>query len=359
MWRGILLFWVMLGSGLPARAQGTKPDIAASYVQDLSNRTTIRIYLSNKYNSFSLRGNAVSEPVRFKPNSQINIGIGASYRKLTLNIGVKAPFLNKDDDRKGETKYFDAQANIHGYKQSTNLFLQTYRGYHISNRSPFDVGWEQSTAFPYREDMRQVNIGLSTLRILNAEKFSYRAAFNQDAVQLRSQGTWLVGGYATCYIVRADSSIIPAALQNQMNASSQITRGTFYDIGPMGGGAYTKVFKGHFFVTASGAIGIGPSAQFLQIQEEDAVSKQRSLGVGWHGQVRAGLGYNSRTRFVGILLNQEHIGYFMSIQRTFSWDVGNVRLVFAQRFKERPKRIDKGLRWLKKKTDPINPLSEP
>ena len=115
----------------------------------------------------------------------------------------------------------------------------------------------------------------------------------------------------------------------------------------------------HFFVTVSGAIGIGPSAQFLQIQEEVVVSKQRTLGVGWHGQVRMGLGYNSRMRFVGILLNQEHIGYFMSSQRTFSWDVGNVRLVFAQRFKERSKRVDKGLNWLKKKTDKVIPLADP
>ena len=125
MWKGVLLLWIMLVSG-PVRAQGKKPDIDANYVQDLSNRTTIRVYLSNKYNSFSLRGNAVSESVRFKPNSQINIGVGASYRKLTLNIGVKAPFLNKDDERKGATTYFDAQANIHGNKQSTNLFLQSF-----------------------------------------------------------------------------------------------------------------------------------------------------------------------------------------------------------------------------------------
>ena len=326
------------------------PVADTNYVRDFSNRPTIRLYLSSKFNSMVVRSDETFTDLRFRPNGNYNMGIGASYRRLTLNIGFPVPFINSDDGAKGRTRFLDAQATLHTQRQASNLFLQVFKGYHITSHTPPRVGWGQTTSYPYRPDLVQFNIGFSTLRIVNHTRFSYRATFNQDAWQQLSQGTWLYGGYATCYVVKADSALVPTRLLGEFASSATITKGLFLDVGPMGGYAQTFVYRRHWFLTVSAALGAGPTVQRLLLPASEGATTRVYLGPGWHAQFRAGVGYNSRYRYVGLLYNQEHIGYVLHAQNSFAWDVGNFRVMFVHRLTDRPKRVDRGLRWLKKNT---------
>lgn len=349
----LILVVVLIGSGSLLQAQKSEQDPA--YVTDLSRRVTLRLYGSHKFNSMLMRAEDGAADLRFRPNGQINIGLGASLRKLTLNIGVRMPFVNDDVEEKGRTRYLDAQANLYGTRQASNLFLQVYQGYHITSHTKAALGWDQPTRFPYRGDLLQYNIGISSLRVLNHERFSYRAGFNQDAVQLRSQGSWLIGGYLTLYSLRADSALVPAHLATDLPRSVGVRRGAFYDIGPMGGYAYTVVLGKGLFATGSAALGAGFSAQVLHRERGESSVREVHSGPGWHTQFRVAAGYNSRLRYVGIVFTQEHIGYFTRAQQGFAWDVGLLRVVFAQRFKERPKAMDRSTRWLQRKKEEVIP----
>jgi hypothetical protein len=344
----ILLLW--LGTALLAQ-----PTQDPAYVTDLSQRVTLRLYGSHKFNSMLMRAEGDGTDLRFRPNGQINIGLGASLRKLTLNIGVRMPFVNDDVDAKGRTRYLDAQANVYGTKQASTLFLQVYQGYHITSHTMAALGWRQSTEFPYRADLLQYNIGISSLRVVNHERFSYRAGFNQDAVQLRSQGSWLIGGYLTSYFLQADSALVPTRLETDFPHSAGIRKAGFYDLGPMGGYAYTQVFGSGLFATASAALGAGPSIQVRRFANTEGEGREVRFGPGWHAQFRVSAGYNSRSRYVGVVFTQEHIGYVQRAQQRFAWDVGLVRLVFAQRFKERPTAMDRSTRWLQRKKKEVLP----
>lgn len=348
-----LLIVLLQFIGIELVAQTSKQD--AAYVTDLSQRVTLRLYGSHKFNSMLMRAGDGATDLRFRPNGQVNIGVGASLRKLTLNIGVRMPFVNDDDDEKGRTRFLDAQANLYGTKQASNLFLQVYSGYHITSHTKEALGWQQPTDHPYRGDLLQYNIGISSLRIVNHERFSYRAGFNQDAVQLRSQGTWLLGGYLTSYFLQADSALVPFQLRTDFPRSTGVRKAGFYDIGPMGGYAHTHVFGKGVFATASAALGAGPSVQVRRVVGDGGEERDVYFGPGWHAQFRVAAGYNSRLRYVGIVFTQEHIGYIQRSQQQFSWDVGLVRVVFAQRFKERPKAMDRSTRWLQRKKKEVLP----
>ena len=334
-------------------AQGTsraQRALDSLYVRDFSNRPTVRLYVSTKFNSLVIRANDANTDLRYQPNGHYNIGVGMSYRRLTLNIGLPMPFVPSDVEEKGRTKYLDAQANLHTNKRSSNLFLQVFKGYHITSHSQEQLGWSQPTAYPYRSDLVQFNVGISTLRIVDYEHFSYRATFNQDAWQQRTKGSWLYGGYGTCYVLSADSAVIPGALQQQFSTASGLTRGTLFDLGAMGGYVHTFVYKRHWFLTLSGALGVGPSVQRVKFMEPDAMHTRTDLGPGWHAQLRGGVGYNSRYYYAGILFNQERVAYLLGTQDRFAWDVGNFRVMVAKRLRDRPKQVDRGLRWLKKNT---------
>lgn len=342
-----LLFSLQARAQQPRRSTG----FDTAYVHDYSHIVTGRFYLSTKYNRMRF-GSEQGPDLLYLPNNRYNFGLGVSYRALTLNIGVGIPGLNTDQDRYGETRYLDAQANVYTKRWATNLFLQVFSGYYTPSFTKAELGWVQDTEFATRRDLVQRNIGVSTVRIMNNDRFSYRAAFNQDAWQRRSQGSWLVGGYLTYFALQADSSLIPQTLSDRFEPGLHMRKGRFWDIGPMGGYVYTWVFREHWFVTGSGVAGAGLSAQRVEAVEEDRVSRTSTVaGPGWHLQVRAGAGYNSRNHYVGISWNQEHIGYLVDARDRFSWTVGNVRVNFVTRFNRRLDRMDRGLRWFRKKVE--------
>lgn len=337
-----------------AQAPTDTARVDTNYVIDNAHMVTVRIFSSTKFNTLSLLGDGDHTDLRYRPNNQINIGVGVTYRRLTLNIGLKAPWINRDDDRYGRTRYIDAQANMLSPERATNLFLQFFKGYHISYPGRTVISWPgQVTEDPYRPDVQQFNVGISTLRITNSRRFSYRAAFNQDAWQRRSQGTWLYGGYAIYYHVRGDSSLVPTALQGLFDDKSRIRIGDFADAGLMGGAAYTLVYRTHWFMTGSAALGVGMAVQHLRTSPLNAPMNEGTVdhwGPGWHIQARAGLGYNSARDQIGITYNQERILYSLAGRGAFAWSVGNVRLNLVHRFSERPTFLTHAFRWLKRRS---------
>ncbi|MCB0774268.1 MAG: DUF4421 family protein [Flavobacteriales bacterium] len=304
----------------------------SAYVHDYSHMLTGRFYVSTKYNKLKLGGLGGVPALVYKPNNKVNFGLGASYRSITLNIGVGIPGLNKDQDEKGETKYLDAQATIHTKRWATNLFLQRFQGYYLEPYTKEELVWQQSTWYPTRPDLVQYNLGVSTVHVLNNDRFSYRAAFNQDAWQRKSQGTPLVGGYFTYFHLKADSSLVPDVLAKRYETGLHLRRGGFMDVGASLGYAYTLVVQEHWFITASLVFGGGLSAQRAALSTGPEQEELRtSAGLGWHSQYRAGAGYNSERYFAGISINQENIGYVMGERDSFYWSVGNIRLNIAKR----------------------------
>jgi hypothetical protein len=348
--RSMGLLFLLLGpaSGTIAQKQADRFD--STYVHDYSHILTGRAYLSTKNNAFALRSDQ-GRDLEYRPNNQINWGLGASYRALTLNIGIRMPLVNDNDAEFGSTRYLDAQANIHTKRTATNLFLQVFSGYHLRGYSNAELNWPALALRPYRPDVRQFNFGFSSLRITNNDRFSYRASFNQDAWQRKSQGSWLFGGYMTYFGLRADSSIVPTTERERFTPEVRIRRGDFFDAGPMGGYVYTFVFKEHWFATVSAVGGAGLAIQGLYYPLGDLVSEgqRNDAGAGYRFQWRAGAGYNSARHYVGLSFNQERVGYFLDDQQRFTWNVSNVRFNVVRRFDMRVKFMDRGIRWLKKR----------
>ena len=342
---------LLLGCATANAQSKKKADVFdTAYVKDYSHIVTGRFYGSTKYNKMQLGGLKDARALIYRPNNKINFGLGASYHALTLNIGVGIPFVNKDQSVRGKTRYLDAQANIYTKRWATNLFLQRFQGYYISSHTKQELGWSQSTEFPTRPDIVEYNLGVSTVHIFNNDRFSYRAAFNQDAWQRKSQGTLLAGGYLTYFHLKSDSSLIPSDLSALYDPGLQIRRGGFLDLGPSAGYAYTLVFKEHIFLTGSVVLGGGLSVQRATSAATDGSEVLKtSAGFGWHGQFRAGVGYNSARYYAGISFNQENIGYLLQDRSSFYWSVGNIRLNFVKRFDMHIGFMDKGIRWFRKK----------
>ena len=107
---------------------GTERD--SSYVESFDDQLTLRTYLSQKYTIFNVNGKGNQYFLQYRPNTNLNLGLGATYRGLTINLGYGFKFLNKDSD-KGTTKYLDLQSHLYGKKWRIDGFGQFYKGYFL------------------------------------------------------------------------------------------------------------------------------------------------------------------------------------------------------------------------------------
>jgi hypothetical protein len=296
----------------------------SAFIDPYTGMVTARAFLSQKYTIFGLQGSQGFRAIQYRPNTDLSIGVGATYRALTLNFGYGFSFLNPDSD-KGETRYIDLQTHIYGVKWRFDLFGQLYRGYYMYPRGFASADLDE---FYKRPDLRVFEAGGSAFHIYNNKRFSYRAAFLQSEWQKKSAGSFLLGGGATIGNVRADSAFVPASL-----AASYLQRDIkelrYIELGPGLGYAYTYVWRENWFVTACATL----SLDFGFLKEVTAASSKSSLVLSPNFLFRFGLGYNGgdwNANFSWVSNRTALTGQYP--KGGYNVNTGNYRFTVAKRF---------------------------
>ena len=165
-----------------------------SYIQVYKDELTTRLYISRKQNGYSLTDGAFDPFMKYKTNDNILMGLGYTYSFLTINLGVKMPFINKDDDLYGESKYFDLQTHFMFRSYIIDFYLQWNTGFYLSNPEDVYYQWDDDAeVMPQRGDMRTNVLGLNVQYLFNSDRYSYKASFYQNEFQKRSAGSPIVG----------------------------------------------------------------------------------------------------------------------------------------------------------------------
>ena len=207
---------------------------------------TTRFYFSQKYTAFTLRAPEDAQDLKYRPNTNLNMGLGASYRNITLNLAYGFGFLNKEAE-KGKTKFLDLQLHTYPKKWSIDFYGQFYKGYYLS---PKGFAANSPASFYLRPDAGVNLLGLAIYYVFNPNRFSYRAATLQSEWQKKSAGSLLLGGEAHYGVIKADSSLVPEKFGTSYPQVG-INQVRFLSFGPGFGYAYTFVMQQHYFVTGS------------------------------------------------------------------------------------------------------------
>ncbi len=305
-----------------------------SYVESYLDHLTTRIYASIKTTEISLRDEKLGKNLVYKPNDALILGLGVNYGILGLNIGLKFPFMNDDDDKYGKTRYLDLQTHIYLRPATVDVYLQYYKGYYITNPNDWIRDWPSNDTFPKRPDIYTISIGLNGQYIFNHRKFSYRAPFLQNEWQKKSAGSFLLGGQAFYVDAKGDSSLIP------MN----ITDTSFFDglhysqvriinAGLNAGYAQTFVLKQRFFLTLSLVGGLSGGGSWFYSSVLDETDRSGfTVDANLTGRVAAG--YNNARFYAGI----SYLGNFIRNQTpvpgaNLGYDTGMYRLNIVYRFR--------------------------
>ena len=323
---------------LPATAQIVNPyDHDTTYYSTYPNLVTARFYFSKKYTNLRLDGDKNVSSFEYKPNTTLNLGIGATYKSLTLNLAYGFNFLNPTED-KGKTKYLDLQTHLYGRKWRIDFLGQFYKGYYLT---PKGLAAPPGASYYVRPDLGITLIGLGIYKILNEQKFSYRAAMLQDEWQKKSAGSLLIGAEIYYGITSADSAFVPMELEMHYNQRG-IRRLNFIEIGPGIGYAYTFVFRQHLFVTGSITLNIPVSVT----SENSYTSKSTQVAVIPNYMYRFSAGYNGAKRSITFTVVENGINIRgSSSSDKYRYRTGNYRLTYAWRFPPRA-RLKQRLKFL-------------
>ncbi len=258
----------------------------SSYFKTFPKTLTARAFISRKYNRLLL-----SEPggtLTFRPNTPPNIGLGATYRFITINLSAGLGFFAPNE--KGKTHFFDFQSHIYWRTMTVDVFAQFYRGYYIAAGS---FNKQQDTAY-LRPDIKVNVMGAAAYYVFNFKHFSFRSSLIQDEWQQKSAGS-LLGGWATYYgTVAADSVLAPKSIPAD-STGRNIHGAHFLEMGPGIGYVYTYVWRKHYYLTGNATI-------------QAALGYTREYGTGIYNRFgitpnliyRAAAGYNGNVWGVNV-----------------------------------------------------------
>ncbi len=328
----LLVALVLLAAVMPCNAQKhVKPILDPSYIQSYDTMLTTRVYLSQKYLSLDVKDKGGSSVLKYRPNSKIKLGVGATYGWFTVNISAGFGFMNnnKKELKKGNTKALDLQAHFYGPKFVIDLLTQYYKGFYLW---PQGTQAETNNGWYTRPDLSLLQAGVSGYYVLNWGKFSYRATYVQSEWQIKSAGSFLLGAEIVYGLAKADSAFVPAAI-NSAYRSGNVRQIQFGDIGPRAGYAYTLVLAKHFFISgsATGSLSVNLLKETTTLQGSDT-----KFAFNPNYAFKAGVGYNSRKFSTNITWVNNSI-VAAGDKATYTYYGGNARVHIAYRFLASPK----------------------
>jgi Domain of unknown function (DUF4421) len=270
---------------MQAQSQQKKPADEDAYFTSFEDRLTTRLYLSKKYTSLIMNAPEGIQSLRYRPNSLLSLGVNASYRSLSMSLGYGFGFLNPNKDNKGRTRSFDFQTHLYTRDWVTDIYAQFYKGYYLSLGGPAGTADKN---YYVRPDIKVNMIGTSVYRLLNGERFSYRAGFLQNEWQKKSAGSVLIGAEIYYGSTKGDSALVPSR-SSSFYPQRGIDRVRLFELGPGAGYAYTGVWNENFFATGS----FTANADISLVKEESSTGSANRTSISPNATLRAVAGYNS------------------------------------------------------------------
>ena len=299
-----------------------------AFIADYHNELIARGFGSRKYTTYSLDDKDYKERLKYRPNSPFNVGVGFNYKVIGINLGFNLPIIN-DTKEYGKTRFIDLQTHIYGRRLIIDLYFQRYKGFYFPSTNTLENSNYGNVYI--RPDLLLVNTGAEFQYLLNWKKFTFRGAFLQNEIQLKSAGSPILGAYIGYITVYADSSLLPKNLiyQEYFNGYD-FRRSNIRTANISIGYGYTLVLPYHFFITAAASGGLGLNSSELKSINFGTTS---SIGSNISGTLRLALGYNSRRMFAGIHFVGTRFSQTTPIQYARQeFGAGNFRISFARRF---------------------------
>ncbi len=274
-----------------------------NYVYRFPHRIVLSPTFFLRTNSFLIEDvSGQGEDIIYKPNTPMKLALSGSYKWLSLGFYFKLPsYLNDKGNTESFSLYLGTQTHFANW--GLDFFFIKNQGYYLSNPEDLIDGWTDRDPYPFRSDLKTLNIGFSS-HIVLSRKLSLKAALNQTEKQLKSAGGFAIQVGMNYSNLRNDTSLIPASQQEFYQDVTLFRKGGYVSVNIRPGYAYTYVYK-DFYSTSFLLAGIGVLVQSYELDSK------RSYGAQIMPQFRFQqvFGYNTDNAFVKLMLIYNNYNY--------------------------------------------------
>lgn len=268
----LLLVFLLCLFAAPLCAQ-----LDTSFVELFENRARINTglrYRDRSLNFFTPSGES------FKLESKgLAYRIGGRYGRASYTFSIPISDLGTGTDEE-ESKSFSLGITLFMRSQLLSARFRNTRGFR-------SVTAEGESVF--RSDVDLFTAHIYGFRVLNNKRFSLRSSFRQRDRQLKSQGSFLLGGLVDRQLLTSDGIYIPFE-DGQDKWVSRVAQ-TKFGVGV--GYAHTFNFGKNFFFTPLAIL--GPEFRFLTFDVVNNARREREnlrisprlrtyLALGWNGK---------------------------------------------------------------------------
>lgn len=282
------------------------------YIQSFKHELAIKPYVYKNFTTLTYETD--KDEISYMPNTPVGIGIGVTYKKYSLSGGYGFGFMR--DKKRGKTKSLDFQYHYYGSKFVFDFYFLNYKGFYREDD-------KQDEFYHIYPDIKLAQYGVFGLYVFNGKKFSYQAAFNQSEKQLKSAGSFQLGGGLYYNHLATDSSLVLA--NNKLDN---------YQISLSGGYAYTWVIKKNYFVSLSVAVGINFGAKSIK-------DFGKKIEVSPSVFPRTSMGYNGNDWALGFSFAMNQIYASHNSDPKIIFGTGTFQFSYTKRFNLAPKFLKK------------------
>ncbi len=218
------------------------------------NFMTVQVNTATPGFSLDLANSDGNKTVSFAPNLTSTYGVSVAF---TDYIGGSVAFHGAADPNqasKGQTSYDDFRFTFDFKNCYVEALYQRYNGLYVSNSVEVDPSAKSNILAP---NMSMQNISLNYTYAFQPKNFSILAALSRTARQIRSGGSWLLGGSFIQTTISNTAGLLPQAIRSQFGPDQNITDVRSRSLSTKGGYGYTFAITDKSFITLLGDLGLG------------------------------------------------------------------------------------------------------
>ncbi len=304
--------------------------VDSTYIASHKRMYGVKVMASNDFLAleYAYKGD---EKFKYDSNKPFSLGVGFMWGTSSLSFSQGFSFLK--DSRKGKTKATDFQYHHYGDKFLVDLYFKQYKGFYLNEEK--DIA--DIVKYP---DLRINMYGVLYQYVFNNKRYSIAAANDQSKRQLKSAGTWLVGG-----------SFFYTALRNipDFDVEYKDYEKKTYQFGPSVGYGYNWVLWDDLLL--AGSVVFGVNGAF----EENLLTKNTHFIVNPTMGARLSISYYKNDWvFSGTSIIN---GVYLDAQHDYQSNLLTTNFVFSimKRFdlKKEISFLHKGFRFKKDKADNV------
>lgn len=271
----------------------------SDYVKEDTRNFSVRPSL--QYADLTLE--ADSADMVYSPNNPTRLCLQLAYKGFSLSGGLALP-IDKENGKRVDSHAFDLIFHQYYNHLVADIYYQNYRGFGADGK---DSTWDLPNLHAY-------HVGTTALYVFSGKRFSYQAAFDLTQRQLRSTGTWLLGG--GMHYSRFSGA--PDSIAGFMNFTN-------WHAGLNGGYAYNWVFYPSWLLHGSATLGLhGSNERISKWLDERFRLEEVAL-------LRMGLNHNGPNWGYGLSVIV-HALFMHRGDVEFSSTVGQIDLFVMRRF---------------------------